>query len=140
MQRHTRIFRGALAASAITAFLVGAPSVVASEPPGDLAGYEMRGNLPGTEVLREDHVWFFRAGGQLAGNYSAILMRGQGAPTYLSDSDTGTWRRNGEQICVTFRKFYRGRELCFTVTATGDGWYQFQSTTGGGSFRATLKR
>jgi hypothetical protein len=118
-----------------------APASAADAPflPAQIAGLEIRGNMHGTYVFREDHVWRFYAGGRVTG---ALYGRDTGSRISppVDDTDTGTWSVKGGQLCVSWTKWYRGRETCYSATRVKGIWHSFSARGEAGSFQGSIGR
>ena len=76
---------------------VGTTATLATTPaaaePANYAGYEIRGNLPGQESFRDNHLWRFTSGGRVNGIYTTLSTDVRGGE-YVSESDVGRWRKH----------------------------------------------
>jgi hypothetical protein len=112
---------------------------LATAQPANYVGYELRGNLPGQETHRDNHLWRFHRNGRLNGVYTTLSFDVRGGE-YVSESDRGSWRTNGGQLCVTWTLWFQGEEQCYRVTRLNGRWFNFVRTDGSYSFRGTLAR
>ena len=126
---------GLFLAAAATALLATA----AAAQPSNYSGYVLRGNLPGEWAHRDNHLWRFAPGGALRGVYTTIAPNTRGG-AFVTQHDRGRWRVNAGQLCVTFGRWFRGREQCYRVEHLNGNWHRFVSKDGSYSFRGVLAR
>lgn len=111
----------------------------AAAQPASYEGYTLRGNLPGEWAHRDNHLWRFGAAGALRGVYTTLAPSNHGG-TYITQHDRGRWRMDAGRLCVTFGRWFRGREQCYRVERLNGNWYRFVSSDGSYSFRGVLAR
>ena len=129
------------AAVAALAMLGTATAAVAQQAKvrGGPVGYEIRGVMPGQYEAWEHHLWRFQADGRIRG-YLYAQQVGIVQPGYIEKSDVGRWRLAGDAMCVTWRKWFQGREYCYRLRALNGGKFYFHNIDGRLSFEGTYRR
>lgn len=115
------------------------PAVAPAAGPVGPAGYEIRGALPGTYEPWEHHVWRFDAGGRVTGSLSAQQI-GLRQPGFVQSDDVGRWRKVGQTVCITWRTWFQGRELCYRMVMLNGGRILFDNVNGTVNFEGTYRR
>ena len=109
---------GALAAALSTLSSLPAPSAAAPLAAGEIrarsAGGEFRGYGATRRSALEDVIWRFRPDGSLS-SVSQIRRRAAMASQFEEYNDTGTWRIEGDRLCVEFRSVHRDMSGCYGV-------------------------
>jgi hypothetical protein len=134
---HRMILAAAMAVTATAAAAV-APASAASPPKGPV-GYEIRGAVPGQYEAWEHHLWRFRPDGRITGHLYAQQI-GMSQNGYIEKSDVGYWRLAGDRMCVTWNRWFHGRELCYRLRVLNGGRFYFKHTNGRLSFEGTYQR
>ena len=110
---------GAVGLSAL-AFVVGVPPSAQGAP---LSGSEILARTPGGEFRGygttrraplEDVIWRFRPNGTVS-SISQIRRRYRSQSQFEEYTDFGTWRIEGNQLCVEFGGPHREFSGCYTV-------------------------
>lgn len=99
----------------------------------------MRGDI-WTGAIAQAHIWRFRPGGRLTGTYTVTPMGSQAVSSFLEVNDDGGWTFANGRLCVEWRKFFSGRQQCYTLTPLRPGWVRFENVGSGPSFDAQLSR
>lgn len=112
--------RLALAAAALAVALPLAPASAAP-----MGGEEIRARSSGGEfrgfgnVRRfEDFIWRLRPDGTLS-SISLIRRGGRDSGEFIEYKDTGTWRVEGNRLCVQFASVHGFLSGCYSVDGTG---------------------
>ncbi|MEN8196016.1 MAG: tetratricopeptide repeat protein [Pseudomonadota bacterium] len=102
-----------------------------------IAGGELRRTVvTSTGVVREDR-WRFSPSGTVAGTFTAVS---RGDPVYRdAQTDAGIWGVDGNNLCVTWNFWYRGRKICYRLTRDGAAWAA-RDVASGETFSAAISR
>lgn len=100
-----------------------------------IAGGELRRTVvTSTGVVRKDR-WRFSPAGTVAGTFTAVS---RGDRVYRDEqSDSGFWGVHGNNLCVTWNFWYRGRKICYRLTRDGGAWAA-RDVASGETFSATI--
>ena len=102
-------------------------------------GYEIRGAMPGQYEAWEHHLWRFHPDGRITGHLFAQQI-GMAQNGYIEKSDVGRWRLAGDRMCVTWKRWFYSRELCYRLRVMNGGRFYFQNINGRLSFEGTYRR
>ncbi len=138
-----RLILGAAIAVAIAAGTLGPASAAnppaRPAPPAGPAGYEIRAVMHGQYEVWEHHLWRFGANGRVTGHLFAQQI-GFTQNGIVQESDTGRWRLVGDSMCVTWKRWFDGREHCYRLRVLNGRRFYFQNTNGRLSFEGTYRR
>ena len=91
---------------------------------------EQKRQLSGEDLQQRDASYAARAGFTPDGSYWIVVNFANGTRDvywnngHASGRDTGTHQVRGDQICVTYRTIYGGKERCYDVYSLGDNKYE----------------
>lgn len=88
--------------------------IAARTPGGEFRGYGSTQRAP-----LEDVIWRFRTNGTLT-SYSQLRRKyPQSNSQFEEYTDTGSWRVDGDRLCVMFDSVHRGFSGCYAVDGIG---------------------
>jgi hypothetical protein len=91
------------------------------------AGFGFVAPAAAGEVLKSHEIKKFVPGSataQIMGSNVSISMSRSGrlSAKWDGERDTGTWRVNGDQLCIRFNKWMNGATRCSAVTKAGNSY------------------
>jgi len=116
------MFTKTLEAAAFTALLpfafghaepVRGGEIVARTPGGEFRGYGSTHRAP-----LEDVIWRFRPDGTVT-SFSQLRRKYPSNGQFEEYSDAGTWRIEGDRLCVAFLSVHRDFSGCYAVDGRG---------------------
>ena len=90
---------------------MGGEEIRARSTGGEFRGYGFTGRL-------EDFIWRLRPDGTLT-SISLIRRGGRDTGQFIEYGDAGTWRVEGNRLCVQFESVHRSVSGCYTVDGIG---------------------
>lgn len=144
---HALMRRGArtLTRSFILLFLIAASGSAATAkdpvPQDALASWatnvELRLRLTDRYVNGTYYIWKLRPGGAATGvGHTSVDQLSLRGGFLLEENDIGRWRQKDGLLCMTWPKYFYGKEHCYKVELFGDNKARFTSVGGGQSFTA----
>src|SRR5689334_21705726 len=124
----------ALALVAVAVPAAGAP-LSGAELQARSAGGEFRGYGSTHRSQLEDVIWKLRPDGTVS-SMSLVRKGGRDTGQFIEYRDTGTWRIEGDRLCVAFDGAHRDLSGCYGADASGGdhvrlvGPVQFEGTLG----------
>lgn len=118
-----------------SAAIAGQNSVLPND--GNLAGYEIRVNLPG-HYAPTDHLWRFNADGTVSGVSFFARTGARGGTFSETNADNGTWSIQDGAVCVQFGGQLSEANGCYHVQTTGGRHIIMTPVDGRGAYKGTL--
>jgi hypothetical protein len=116
------MLKPAIAAAALIAALPIVPAAAAPMSGDEIrarsAGGEFRGFGSTRRRTLEDIIWRLRADGSVT-SVSLIRRGGRDSGEFIEYRDAGTWRVEGNRLCVQFGSVHGDLSGCYSVDGTG---------------------